>query len=437
MKRILSRAIGLLRAGWLGLAGQGLTFIAMFAPLVWARFDQLSYLLISAAGAVVLAYSVTLAFSSLFPRLASPGELTTSLRTSLATLVIACGLLAMAAVAASFLRPSWSMALAGWASMTFFQGLYLMSTGLAVRDGRYKAIPIARLIYGAVLASLTIAACVLGGPRYSLVAATCLAYVLGAGYIISAMWDRVHGIFMGREPVMPRRALGIEFDPVAATSMVRPSWRQYLKTSGEAGLSQALNGTASQLSVLILPGLGAYHNAWTAILRLVGGFGTVSMQLVAPALDIELSTAIREGDHHHAQRVLRREFFVGTLVGVVALFLAAIFFIFTPALKGLNSGQIVTIIICVIVYAIAVLSVSVMFNAMILVGGDRPRLVWAAVKSVCIVAVLFFGGNFKLVASVAVETVFAVAYAVMVFRLNARHRAAQGTSEIVLPGGVA
>lgn len=411
MKSLVDRLIAVIRAGWLGLAGQGLTFIAMFAPLVWARFDQLSYLLVSSAGSTVLAYTVTLAFSSLFPRIADPGEMTSSLRVSLGLLVCSSALLTVVALAVSAWDTSWARTLVGWSSMTLFQGLYLMSTGIAVREGRYSAIPVGRLIYGGVLAALTVTACVLGGPVWSLVAATCLAYLLGATYIASMMLPRVRQIFTGSD------------------ATTRPTSWQYFRSSFAAGLSQALNGTASQLSVLILPGLGAFHDAWTAILRLVGGFGTVSQQLIAPALDIDLSTRVRDRDFGQVARLLRKELLVGALVAAAAAVLAACFFLFTPALRGLSNGQVVTIVVCMVCYAFGVLTTSVMFNSLILVGGDRHRVLWAGAKSLCILGIIVFAGPHKLVGSVAVEVLFAVVYAAIVFRLTASRQAQAGTPQ--------
>ncbi len=403
MRRLVDQVIRVVRAGWLGLAGQGLTFTAMFAPLVLARFDQLSYLLVSSAGAVVLAYTVTLAFSSLFPRIADPGEMTTSLRTSLGVLLGSSAVLAALGFGAQMIRPSYTMPLLGWSAMTLFQGLYLMSMGIAVRHGNYKAIPVARLVYGAFLATLTVFFCVVGGPVWSLVAVTCFSYLLGASYIVWVMRATVRDVASGS---------------TIPAGLNRPSWLQYLRSSAAAGFSQALNGTASQLSVLILPGLGVYHDAWTAILRLVGGFGTVSQQLVAPALDIEVSTSVREGDHHHVTGLLRKELLIGLLVASAAVLLAASYFLFTPALRHLDRGQVLTIVVAMVLYGFGVLTTSVMFNSLILVGGDRYRVLWAGAKSLCFLAILFWGGSHKLVSSVGVEVVFAVIYAAAVFLLN-------------------
>ncbi|MDN5563783.1 MAG: hypothetical protein L0G49_08450 [Luteococcus sp.] len=420
MKTLVSKAVAIIRAGWLGLAGQALTFIAMFAPLVWARFDQLSYLLVSSAGATVLAYTVTLAFSSLYPRVADRGEMTTALRTSLMVL-LASSLALMAAASLILLwAPDVARTVMGWGVMTLFQGFYLMCMGIAVRESNYAAIPVARLIYGAILASLTIAACFFGGPVWSLVAATCLAYLLGSLYIAHVMRVQILQVFTG---------VDVEERPSA--------WR-YFRSASAAGLSQALNGTASQLSVLILPGLGVFHDVWTAILRLVGGFGTVSQQLVAPALDIELSTLVRSGRFERVGGLLRKELVIGAVVALGATILAGGYFLVTPALDVLGRRQVITVSICMVLYAFGVLGTSVMFNSLILVGGDRYRVLWAGVKSLAILGIVVLGGSYKLVASVAVEVAFAIFYAALVFwcssRAAARPRRVAAPSEMGLLG---
>lgn len=397
---VATKALGVLRRGWLGLLGQGLSFLAMLMPIAFAEFQQLSTLLVASAGAQVLSYTFTLGFPSVFPRIREAHRMRSAILASGGCASAVCLLLLAAGAGLALAgRPGPAAISLAWGGMTACQALYLMTAGAAVRYGNYPVIATGRLVYGAAMAAGTLIACLWSPTRFGLVLAASLAYVVAATFVCFANRVDLAATLTQRE----RDTTG-------------SGVRAYLRDTREASVSAAFTGLASQLNLLIIPGIGVYHDAWTGLMRLAGGVTTVSMQLIAPALDIQVSQGVRDHRPRDVLRGVKGQLYAGLGLGVLTIVVALPLLSVVGALDALHGQQVVTVSVAGTLYVVAMISVSAMFNTLLLLGEDRSRLLWAVGKSALLAAVIVGGGDYRLQWCVLVEVVTDLAYIALVWR---------------------
>lgn len=296
--RILSlRHLTFLR---LGMAGQVLTLVSMVIPILLRDGDAVTVLVYTSAVATFLCQAALLGYPFVFPVIRGARTAREATRVSLAALaLVSLALLPLTVVEPSLHLHRGTFATAAFMLATF--GFFTITMTRMVRANDATGIGLIRIYYGgAVLVTTVIASTAPLGP---------LALSLGTSVA-----------YLGAALVMTRR-LG----PSAV--LAHPPSRQARRRLRRAYLGRALRPTAAVLfngwttfvPGLALPGLGAAAAPWAIVSRICGGFSTILISIIGPALEARMSRAIRLRDRAEFTAARRTALLINGSVAVLAV----------------------------------------------------------------------------------------------------------------------
>lgn len=380
----------------------------MLVPIALGTPRQLENIVVVSGVAAVVSNSASLAFASVYPALGSATRATVSIRASAAVLVGISGIVSLVGVVASALGSSFGELFVWFGIMSLCQGTYVMVNGVLVREANWAVYARARLWYGISNLVLTFAATVFFNWQFSLVAVASMVFIVGATFGIVGLRGSLRRIFCYSANVLSRRQ----------------RYSTYLRSALPATLSNLLQLGAFSLSAVVVPFMGEAAHFWSIVVRIGGGFGTVLMQVVAPAYEMKLAAALRESSRRDVRAVNRR----GTAVGVLAAVMVAPVAVFI-SLRWSSSPVDFPSIASGAVFVASIIGGAVVYKNLVLCGRARKVMVAMLVKmAVVLPLLLMLPGQRWPAALAAGELAFIVLYVwfLLSYRNAGRHVMWQG-----------
>lgn len=381
------------------LAAQGLNFAAMLLPILLGRFEQVAFLVIVSAAGGIAAHTGTLAFGSVYPALRRSGRRRSiSIGASVAGLLLTVATFAIAAVVVGLFDRDIGRLLGWSAALCAANGMYIVATGLLIRDAAMGRFGVLRTVYACVNLVFTVVATFVWHDVVALAVAATAAFVVSAASSLDRARARAlaDGLRRFRRP----RELGA-----------------YAREHAPATMSNLAAGIAYQSSALLTGLLGPFAGAWAVIIRITGGFATIGTQVVGPPLEMRFAAAVREGRFADARRTTSAALVWGLLLSLVtAGVIAGVW-----AVAGSRGEPLPSVPVLVVGAAAFILGSLVPCAAqkfLVMAGGQRRLLLLVLLRLVAVVAIVPFLRNEMLVVVLAViEFLFAAAYVVLLSRV--------------------
>lgn len=259
-----------------------------------------------------------------------------------------------------------------------------------IRLGNASAYAKFRLSYGVLNLSLTVLACLLVGWTPALVASASLVFL---GMALVAVYPhRKRMLSALRQP-----------EPIRWRQMASYS-RQFLKAS----LGNFTAGIAFQISAFFVPMAGSYSNAWASVLRLTGGFATISQNVIAPSFEMAFSDAVRSKNRNRVKKEVARAALFGLCISVPFAIAAVATAVLTVGFDPASDRAGHVFLIAATMYAFAVLTPAIALKYLVLLGAQKSYIGWAVLKACSMVGVVLFLEGLPLVVGfAAVEFLFA------------------------------
>ena len=369
-----------------GLAGQGLTFVAMVVPILLREGAQVAVLVFTSAIASGLFGSALLGYQFVYPVIRGPRAAAVATRLALVGLVVvSLLLLPFTALEGPLDLPAGTFA--ATAVLLATMGLYSIALTQVVRAGDQRGIGLIRLQYGVAVVVLTVLASVWSPSPLALTLATAAAYLVPAAYLFGAH--------------RRRGGAAVHLSPAARRRLTRA----LLRRSVHPTFSSLATGWAFFLPGITLPGLGAAAQPWAVVTRICGGFSTVLQQIVAPPLEARMAQAVRERDRHSFARARRTALVAGAGLSLAALatgLALALYQDHDEVGQWLGPVALATLLFFGVLLATHPINRVPNF-----VGRHGTRLVWDGVRAALVTVVfLLTDGVTRLVAIGVVLTVF-------------------------------
>lgn len=378
------------------LLGQGLNFFAFLLPVLLGRYSALAFLVVVSAFASVASVPGTLAFASIFPSLRTPNEVRLAIQTSLLWLVMICGL----GMSAGLLLPvasSIQEIVCFGSGFCFMQGCYLIAITGEVRRGDYRRISFARFWNGFSNFVGTSLVVVASSSRTSLVFPAAGSFLASVIYLLFAERSRLDRIANVMWPLTVSESVG------------------YIRKSARAAFSGLLASLAYQASAFAILSLGTLASPWSIVVRLVGGFATVSRTVVAPAYEISFSSALRNDDRSSAVRANRSALLAGLGLALAVSAGVVVALSLSATTRPLSSSSRVAVFVAAILMTLGTLGPAVIGSNLVMLGAQKAQLAWSLTKALFTLLVLVaVKGAEILVILATAETTFGVLYTVLV-----------------------
>lgn len=396
MPRILARPSRRAVSMVISLAAQGMNFVAMVVPVVLGRFDAVAALLLCSAFSTISVHSASFAFPSIYPSLRETEDRSVSVKVCCLGLTAASSImLVLGAILAASHHGYLGSILITSSLLTLTMGAYVTVTTLAISSMAHRSFSKTRLVYALVNIGLTCAISLLELPAIALSLAAVATFGIAFAYCYGDL---------RREGILQARA-----DPVQLT---RQQAFAYLRRARSAAGANLLGGLAAQSSVFAIGLLGPFGNTWAAAIRIVGGFGGVAQQVVAPQFEMDFAKGLRDetatGGLIYRGVAIGGLLALGTCVAVeISLFL------------GDSGWDVIPIELRVgyLLYTIGILTPTVVSRMLVMAGGARKQLTWIVLKIVSTAAVLAIFHNEGLGLALGLtELAFGVAFALLITR---------------------
>lgn len=390
---------------------QALTVSATLIPVGFNRLDAVVQLVSVMATASAVIPGLSLAIASRLPVISGGKRARSVVAGSLMLLGVAA---AIGAVIGLLVPPARAFCFAT-AILVLAQGSYTVSSAIATRDYDYARLMWMRLTYGIAVVAGTVGACVANLTPYEFVIAPVIASFLAAWL---GVW--------GRARVYP----GIRQD-LAPANM----WRQFTG-SRSLTFSQILSGYSGQVGAIVSAALGPYAAPWAVAVRFTAGFQTVATQIIAPTVDIDVARSVREPSEGALSRAVRR----GSVVGAILASVSAPIVVGLALLlagEGIRQGNVLPLLFGIVGYQVFSVWLLPSERVMGLLGGQRMRLRWDALRALTLLPVLFIDSDsVKVIWLGGVGLTFYTAYMALCRRLaggvkGGRHRASGRRRQVV------
>lgn len=382
-----------------GIIGQGFSFLAMLLPIIFGKLDQLSFLVVTSSVAGIASYTCTWSYASIFPGIKDEHECAVSTKTSFLLMFLVCGVMLVISLD-FFPLDKYLKNIAWWSSgLTLVIGSNMIVTAIFVRNRDFDSISHMRLISGILNFALVLVACLSTFHFIPLlVAATIVAFGL------TALWGGIKG-----HPQAIQRGICAR---VAFREMVA-----YLRRNSDAALAALLGGGAFQIVGLSTPLLGPLANAWAIAIRLGGGFSTVTQQVVAPLIEVDYAHFIRTGAEAEAAKLQKKAYMLGCLYATFCAVIVAIAIILSRAGDAVPQLSTSLLVVGAGVFTFSIISTSLIPRNLVIAGGQRLFLTWAAVKVVVGIILLLSTSGLSLLVGLAItEALFQWLYFVAASR---------------------
>ena len=155
---------------------------------------------------------------------------------------------------------------------------------------------------------------------------------------------------------------------------------------------------------------------WAVATRIAGGFGTVSVQLFAPALDAEVSAEVRGGRHQATAKTVRRGVKQGIIISIVACVIADVVAVVARR-DSASLSRVLVIGVATILYWGSTLIISPIYKSLTLLEGKVKRVIWDVTRFVLFIAAVLSTSEAALLLTIARITAGTNAfYVFLVFR---------------------
>lgn len=369
------------------LVAQGLNFAAMLFPALGGRLDLLTPLVMVSAIAGITCHTTTLAFASVHLGIVDEHDRAVSVVTSLRGNVCGAAALGLAAAAAAPFSRVLATTLALSAIFSLCQGLYVITTTVAIRLGDHRRFARARMTYALLNIASTVTVTLLVDWSPALAATGALAYLGSAAVAV-----------LGRR------------DGLRAPGVTWSDQRTYARRCWQATVSNLMGGLAIQAGALATGLFGALADTWAGVVRITGGFSTIAQQVVAPGFDMRLSQEIRGGAAADRRHVVRK-----ALVMAVALTLVTVAAVLVTLVWSQSHGQADTrlsdVLLMTLLYTTGAILPTTTNKFLVVLGYQGAQFAWVGAKLAATVAALVFLRESSLLFAIAsLEGLFAVAY---------------------------
>ncbi|AKK11888.1 hypothetical protein [Corynebacterium uterequi] len=386
----------LLNALW-GVGGQGANFLAMLVPMAFGRIHQITFVVVVAAAATIGSRVCVLAFPSLYP-VADDAEADTA-ETAVAHVSVTVAVLGLVASLALWSPAPELARIVLWATlMTVPMTMYQVVNTKFVRRGAYRSYSMVRFVYGVVNLALVSMVSALSDATVALAATGVAAYVVG--WAVGA-W-----------------ALGGSIIASATRGPVSASVG-FIRRNATAIAGQTIDVIGSQTPALAVGQVGLATptgQLWSGLQRIAGGVQTTFAMLVAPAFDMDLSRAVRDGQPDEAARVVR----TATVVSVAAslgVAVAAVLGSWAMLNISLDLPLLPSAVAAMLLYCVAIFYTSIVNKYLLMLGAVASATGWSLARALAGVVILVAFDGDGLVVAVAVYTaVFSLAYGFLVAR---------------------
>lgn len=384
----------LLRGGAAGVLAQSFTLAALLLPIILGLGSALVIVVQVSAIATVAIPISTLAVTSILPIASSRTEALRSIALSSSMLIVSTILVGtvVALVGRATNSPDFISTAAVTAFLLLAQGSYYVSTALLTFRLDYQQIMIARLIYGILVLAFTAVACVLFKSGESIIVAA------GSAYLVATFW------------VMARQTSWFTGSELVGTAPSR-RWRHQLRRSVPLALSFTIGALSGNAAVVVLPVLGDLKPDWAIVIRLAGGFATVAIQILAPAVDVAIVSGLRERAGKMVRSAFRNSILAGSAIGVVSIVASAIG-IFWAGSGRLEGAPLLFGLLGYAGFTVAILTCG---RTLSMVSSPAVSLCWEVARFTTVaLCVLYFRSQTALIAIGTALTVFAILYWLLV-----------------------
>jgi hypothetical protein len=382
-----------------GIIGQGLSFAAMVLPILFGRIDEVAFLVTVGAVAGVASYTFTWSYASVYPGIVEERQAAVATVTSAGLLVLASALMLILGVIPTVLWQGLQRNMVWAAALTLPLGLNLMITGLFIRNRDYPAIARLRLVSGGTNFPFILVACLLDTHYLPL-----LVIPTALSSMLTAAW----GLYRNRSELRIQ---------IGYTTRLVHVW-QHLRSNLSAAMAALLGGAAFQLVGVATPLMGTAANGWAVAVRLAGGFGTVSQQVLAPMFETDFAHALRRAELTKAAAYQRRAYFLGLVYSAVCAFGVCVIVVLVNADKAVADIDRIVLLVSIAIFSFSILSTSLLPRNLVIAGGQRRFFQWAAIKLVFGLTLLAtLRGLPLLVGLTTLEMLFQFAY----YAVAARH----------------
>lgn len=393
--------------------------MSVFLPVFWGLTDVIAFILQPLAIAMVVVNSATLMVAVRLPVERdddSAGEIVGS---GLLCLVAASVFIALVGlgVGTGFGNSELVRIGLGAAMMTVAQGLYVVYVAHRTRSGDYAAIMRARLVYGVAIFTLTLLACIL--------------HLDGLLFIVGNAFAFVVAVVLG----LNRRGGGRASRAALRRALTLRGLVRQIVASRTLSLSYILGGFASQAGALSIGFVGALQDAWALMLRISGGFSTIGLQLLGPAVDIRLARAIRDrAGRSHLAAVMWRGAVFGILLAASVLGTSVLAIAWTGAYYGNSTDEVVGMIVGGVGYVAVSAILSPISRSLGMIGPHRLRLVWDASRAALSLAcIVLFSGPLLIIALGVVGITTCTLYLLLCWRAIGRPESGQSDAPEIAP----